>query len=1134
MIDSDLQDKYEDIRKNYKNLASSHQHDASNPHISAWVEASAGTGKTKVLSDRVMRLLLDGVNPMRILCLTYTKAAAVEMKTRISKRLSEWSVQSDEKLINNLRDLLGEDVKDAEKLNQYLKKARTLFAVLLDTPGGIKIQTIHSFCEEVLKRFPLEAGVSPYFEILDDREASEALKEIQNKILRESIISSSAEGAAVQYLAANLTEQKFANVMANITENRSKIDESLQQYGGLENLLSELRNRMDISDDNEEDIKSECMKNINKSNLKADIDALKFGSEDNINKAKILEDVLKNGCSVEYYDKYVSCFFNGKGEPYKKHWLASKGAMEKDAQVYKRREDETIRLQKIQENCKKVRLYNSTKAFLTVAKSIDRKYKEYKKNKSSLDYEDLIKKTSSLLSDSSQASWVLYKLDGGIDHILLDEAQDTSPQQWDIIRALSEEFFAGEGINDKLCTVFAVGDRKQSIFSFQGADPQKFDIMQKYFSERGGANFKKVDMEYSFRSTPAILDSVNTVFADETIAKGVVSEDSPVEHMAVRAGEFGRVEIWPLYVAAKNEKITDEEKLLPPVEMVKRTTGRTLMARQIVNKIKQMMAESKNSDNPLRFRDFMVLVRHRNAFVDDFIRACKENHVNISGADKMVLSEQIAVQDLISLGKFLLLPNDDLSLAEVLKSPLFNFSDADLENLCCERKEALLWSRLGDSCEEKCKKAYEDLQKLFGELNFIRPYELFNYVLVNLQGRKKFMQRLGIEAEDAIDEFMNLTITYEQAQTPSLQGFISWFENDKTAIKREGDDAENDAVRLMTVHHSKGLQARVVFLPDSVQLPKNSNEQKLLFNDNNLPFYPLCSNDYDDECRNINENNGNLALEEYRRLLYVALTRAEEQLIVCGYANNDKIKDEAWLKICERTLGKNFIKDNENKIVIETPSLVEVKKNEKYFIEPMNKAPEDWLELNPKSENPLAKPYSPSRADEDNDEEPDSSSPLDDETNYYRRGILIHKILQFLPADNTDKEQIIDEYMLKNATEYSISEQKRIKEEIVNLLAKEEYATLFGADSRAEVSVFGEVDGKIISARIDRLVVQKDKIIIVDFKTNRPAKKTLEETPEVYKKQLKTYEALLHQIYPHHQIESYILWTNEARLMRVS
>ena len=1123
---------YENLHNESKRNASAHQRDAANPHMSVWVEASAGTGKTKVLSDRVLRLLLNKVDPMKILCLTYTKAAAVEMKTRISKRLSEWSVQSDEKLKKNIENLLGNDAENQEKLPEYIRRARTLFAKLLDTPGGVKIQTIHSFCEEVLKRFPLEAGISPYFEILGEREAAETLKQIQNEILRESNFANTPEAISVQYLTANLSEHSFPKVMSHITENRAKMAEVLHRYEGLDNLLNKLQSKIGVNvKESEENLKSDCMNNINKSDLLANITALKNSGKRNNDKAQVLEEIYNNDCAPQYFDKYVKCFLKDDDEIYSDGYLAAGEALKKDAQVLERMTDEAYRLQQVQKKRRGLRLYNSSRAFLTIAQSINSKYDEYKRAKSYLDYEDLINKTCALLSNTVQSSWVLYKLDGGIDHILLDEAQDTSPQQWDIVKALSDEFFSGDGAREKRRTVFAVGDRKQSIFSFQGADPQKFDEMSKYFKDRAGVNFNKVDMEYSFRSAPAVLDGVNTVFADENIAKGVISEGSPVEHIPVRAGEYGRVEIWPLYVAEKSEKTDDSEELMPPMEMSKKVSVRTKMAKQIVERIKQMMEDSKNTINPLHFKDFMVLVRHRNSFMEDFIRTCKENHINISGADKMVLAEQIAVQDLISLGKFLLLPEDDLSLAEVLKSPLFNLTDDDLETLCCERKNATLWESL--SKNKKYEGVYESLFNLTRMLDFIRPYELFNYVLVNMDGRRKFMQRMGLEAEDAIDEFMNITLEYEQTQTPNLQGFISWFENDETAIKREGDEAENDAVRLMTVHHSKGLQARVVFLPDSVQLPKNSCEQKLLFGDDGLPYYPLCKKDYDEECVKINENNGIAVLEEYRRLLYVALTRAEERLIVCGYANSSKIKDDSWLKICENTIGKVVAKNKEDELILESPEERIVEPEKKYFITPLSTEPKEWLELKADSEAATAKPYTPSRLKKEKDEEPDSVSPLKEKADYYRRGKLIHKIVQFLPADSKNKEQVIDEYLQKSVTDFSAEQKQKIKSEILQMLAKEEYAEFFGSDSRAEVPVFGKVGSDMVSAQIDRLVVKKDKIIIIDFKTNKSVPESVDEIPDLYKRQLETYEELICAIYPNRKTESYILWTNELRLMRV-
>ena len=1126
-----LQKDYDDVEKKLKKLASARQREAANPLISAWVEASAGTGKTKVLSDRVLRLLLNDADPGRILCLTYTKAAAAEMRNRISERLSKWSVQSNEEVKKNIKDLLGEENASEKILSEYVEKAKTLFAKLLDTPGGMKIRTIHAFCTEVLKKFPLEAGISPYFEVMLDREVAEALKNIQDEILSDSRHSDSEESKALIYLTENLNENSFPDMMKAITKNHANIARSINKFGGFEGMLAELRKKIGIAEgETQEKLKKECMSKINKDELKLNINILKGRGDRNNIKAEKLEKVYNNGCAVELFENYVGCFIKEDGEIYSDSHLACGDALKEDPQILPRMKSEAERLREIFNKYKKLKIYDSTKAFLTIAQSINNKYAEYKRVRSCLDFDDLINKVCDLLSNPEEADWVLYKLDGGIDHILLDEAQDTSPQQWNIIKALSEEFFNQE--TDINRTVFVVGDRKQSIYSFQGADLKEFDKMAKYFKTHGGAKLKNVDMEYSFRSAPAILESVNTVFADKNVVEGV-SPDTPIKHVAIRAGEYGKVEIWPVLVNKNKGRNTPEDKRKPPVEMKRKPSIHTELSLRIVEIIKQMMTESEKTDRPLHYKDFMVLVRYRNNFVDEFIRACKKNHVNIAGADKMVLSAQIAVQDFISLGKFLLLPSDDLSLAEVLKSPLFNLTDADLENLCCERGKSSLWSSL--AATEQYKDAYDELKNLIGMLGFIRPFELFNYVLVNMDGRRKFLQRMGVEAEDAIDEFMNLTLAYERTQTPSLQGFITWFEKDETAISREGEDDELDAVRLMTVHHSKGLQARVVFLPDTAQIPSNNCSQKLLIDSEGLAYYPLGKDDYIDICKKVNDENGISQLEEYRRLLYVALTRAEDRLIICGYEGKNGTNRNSWMNICKDTMGNKYKADENNFITHETPEYKKTKVKKKYFVPPQIEDPADWISVPAESESPLAKPYTPSKLESEKEEkEPDSVSPLANEANYYRRGSLIHKILQFLPADSSDKAQIIDEYMKRNVVDFSDDEKKQIKEEILNLLTDKEYEPIFGADSRAEVPVFGEVDGKIISGQIDRLVIQKDKVIIVDFKTNRPASKTLAETPEVYKKQLKTYEALIRKIYSQQKVESYILWTNDARLMRVS
>ena len=1123
-----ITDNLENLRRQRGNDASLQQQEAADPLCSVWVEASAGTGKTKVLSDRVLRLLLNNVSASRILCLTYTKAAAVEMNNRIAERLSRWAIMPENKLEENLYRLLGRDIRDAETLQKYKKQARRLFAMLLDTPGGLKIQTIHSFCQEILQRFPLEAGITPYFSVLDEASSKQILQQIQTDMLKNAEQKKDeAIADALQYLTANLSEFSFPSVMKNITDNRVKIAAIFNRYGTAEKFSHALADNLQINPQiSINELKDRFMQDIDVNAAKLNIAAWAKGGKKDVERSDKLTQVLHNNCRATDFELYKSIFCTEKGAIAAN--LAAKDAIKADNMLPERLQKEACRLQEAEQKIVKTMLFHSTTNVMTIAAELNRKYDEYKRKNAKLDYTDLIVLTKQLLADSGVAAWVLYKLDGGIDHILIDEAQDTSPEQWDIIKSLSNEFFAGEGAAKQQKTIFAVGDRKQSIYSFQGADPEKLDTMARYFAQKGEKLFKKVDLKVSFRSAAAILDTVNNLFADEKVAQGVTAVGEKVNHLPFRAGEFGRVEIWPPLIADKSSKDKNKNYWRPPVEMITETSVSTLLAQKIARHIRKMIDDSANSYNPLHFRDFMVLVQRRAGFVEDFIRACKQCNVNISGADRLKLSEQIVVQDLISLGKFLLLPNDDLSLAEVLKSPIFGLDDNDLIKLCHNRGQAPLWTRLGDFDEYKA--IYQQLQDLFNMLDYIRPYELYNHVLTKMKGRFRFTERMGIEVEDALDEFINLTIKFEQENIPTLQGFIDWIGQADVEIKRETEQNDVDAVRLMTVHGSKGLQAPIVFLPDTIRVKNTKREQNLLLNDKMI-YYPLGSDYYDESCNQINAVNARKADEEYRRLLYVALTRAEDRLFICGYSNQENINPHSWYALCLDCLKKSGVKQ-ENIYVCESENLISKEQKENRFTTGIKHlTPPEWINQNVGNEELLAKPYTPSKIEDE--EELDSSSPLEESGNFYRRGSLIHKILQFLPAKIENPQQIISDYLQKYAADFSPMQKQQIIQEILNLIHCQELAEVFGENARAEVPIMGEVDGKIISAQIDRLVILPHEIIIVDFKTNRPAAQTLAETPQTYIKQLQMYADIMQKIYPQHLVKAYILWTNQARIMKI-
>ncbi len=1104
--------------KNRINIASHQQRLASDPSASVWVEASAGTGKTKVLSDRVLRLLLNGANPARLLCLTYTKAAAVEMSNRISSKLSNWAIISDEKLQIEIEKLLGINLTSDDKL---IKQARNLFAILLDTPGGIKIQTIHSFCQEILKRFPLEAKISPHFEIMDDRSSSDALEEIKKELLQGK--SSEKSSRALAFLTSTVSEFKFPLILQSITENRNLLEKTIKKYSSIEEFLDNICEKLNIKKDQTvEDTIHQFWSKIDSNELSIILEALKVGSDKSIEKSFLLSTAIKNSDFPKYIDIFLT-----KNQPRKN--LLVKKSKELYPYAEKAIENETNRLISTLQTITAINLFKTTSAVLILAEEILSRYNDYKKTKSKMDYNDLIILTKNLLETPKVAEWILFKLDGGIDNILIDEAQDTSPEQWAIIKSLTDEFFAGQGNHETTPTIFVVGDRKQSIYSFQGADPKEFEKMHDYFSSKA-PNFRNINMDVSFRSTSAILDAVNITFSQPQAQSGVVKNNQNITHISSRIGHSGKIEIWPLI---EPEEIDKSDKIwLPPVERVNAVSSSARLARQIAETIKAKVSNKeilKSQNRPLRYRDFLILVQRRNSFVEEVVRACKTVGVSIAGVDKIKLSDQIAIKDLIAAAKFALLPQDDLNLACLLKSPLFNLDDNDLFNLCFNRKNDSLWYRIKNSPFQTTFNTLEEMQKICLKH---RPFEFFSYILNVLKGREKFISRLGYDCEDAIDEFMNLCLDFEKDHIPSIQIFIDWISKGNVEIKRDLEQNDSDAVRLMTVHGSKGLQAPIVILPDTVHI-KNIKQEARWFEKDDILFYPLGKENYEQNCKDLNDIEKQKSLDEYHRLLYVALTRAEDCLYICGYKKKNNPNDESWYEICKKALSSISNTLPNKTMVYETPQQIIPKNiNNETPSSSFNPTVPTWLN---QTANNIAstKTLTPSHQDENNIA---YLSPLkqNNNENLYSRGRIIHKLLQFLPSNkSTDKKILIDRFLNHHGLSFSQTEKEKIKNEVINLISNKNLAPLFSQNSQAEVSLMGQIDDVIISGQIDRLVITKDKVMIIDYKTNRPAAQKIEDVPNTYIKQMQAYRKLVSKLYPTKKIETYILWTNTTTVMKI-
>jgi len=1124
------------------------QRQAAAPGVSAWVSASAGTGKTKVLTDRLLGLMLEGSDPARVLCLTFTRAAAAEMANRLNERLAGWMTLPHAGFAEELRELTGRDPDDA-----MMAQARQLFARVLDTPGGVKIATIHAFCQALLRRFPLEADVSPEFTVLDERGAAEALQEAA-----ESVIVA-ARGAkdggelarALAVVASHVAEERFGMLMAALASERGKLRRSVE--GGNAALRDKLCMVLCLPTEAtpENLVAAFCAEGAcDETALRAAAAALAAGSITDRKRGTTIAawcaDPQQRHRMIEAYSE---AYLTDEREIRKV--LITRGAASAAAcDAGGILSIEAARVAKFREAYASAVLVEATCALTRLGDALIQAYDERKRARGALDYEDLVVKALDLLRRPNVAPWVLFKLDGGLDHILLDEAQDTNPEQWEIVAALAAEFFAGVSARDRARTIFAVGDAKQSIYSFQRADPHAFLRMRRHFQGRITAaeqEWRVVPLEISFRSTEPVLQAIDAIFWHDAARDGVALDGGPIRHVACRAGQAGLVELWPSVEPRPDEDI---DLLALPVTRHDTAEPHTRLAEGIAATIRSWldrreMLEARS--RPIRPGDVMVLVRRRNEFVGDLLRALKQRGVPVAGADRLILTEQLVVQDLVALGRFLLFPDDDLTLAAVLKGPLFAADEETLFDLAYGRGKEHLWDRLRRRAGPNAtlRQVAERLSALLARADFVPPYELYAEILGAEGGRHVLLERLGPEAEDAIEEFLALTLAYEREHVPSLQGFLRWLAAGDTEVKREFGARPRDEVRLLTVHGAKGLEAPIVFLPDTMQLPKPA-ETLLWTEEEELPLWrpraELTVPFYSTEREALRRRE----LQEYRRLLYVGLSRAQDRLYICGWQTREAPKPGCWHRLCHAGLvgiATPFAFDTTALIGHHGWSGQGLRLAAAQTAPPVVERPAEiprpglplphWVTEPPPAEPNPPKPLFPSRPSA---AAPPAFSPLaTDGRDRFKRGLLVHRLLQSLPElPPEERENTARRFLALPTHGLSIDEQDEIRSETLAVLGHPDFAALFGPGSQAEVPLVGLVEGHALSGQIDRLVVEKDRVLIVDFKTLRPPPATEEEVPPLYLRQLALYRAALGEIYPGREIRCAVLWTEGPRLMPIS
>ncbi|WP_455481999.1 double-strand break repair helicase AddA [Bartonella sp. B35(2025)] len=1131
---------------------------ATHPKTNVWVSANAGSGKTHVLSERVIRLLLNGTPPARILCLTYTNAAAAVMQSRIFRTLSNWNELDDAQLQTILSRL---ENKPANV--QKLTYARQLFAHALETPGGLKIQTIHAFCESLLHQFMLEANISKNFELLDDINRKKLLLEARRQLLTHSDAQ-----LALKQLLKVISESTFNQLLYEATEKQHKLSDFLSSMIS-ENGEKQLRMLFNLAPDETGQLLLEKIQqtallpphifkhlqtygNKNAQDMIAKVSQLTVTSDE--------QDII-NIISQIY-------FTTREHTPRKLSRLSSKKSDKIWPFIQKELEDKQNQLSILLDKYQCTRIVKLNMVAFRICAIYLKIYEDLKKVNGFLDFNDLIERTLHLLQRQGASQWVQYKLDRGLDHILLDEAQDTNPEQWQIIQLLAQEFFTGHSQRTDTRTLFAVGDEKQSIYSFQGAVPENFSangqIIQKK-AKQAKQKFEKVQLNYSFRSTADVLKSVDLVFAAPENYKGLSAENTKTVHEAIRINSPGDVILWDTISRETNEFPDDWHLTVDHLD-----TPEIRLAEQIAETIAKWLHQGEMlaaKGRLLRASDIIILVRKRHdQFISALSRKLKLRNIPVAGTDRLQLTNHISVRDLMALAHFVLQPKDDLSLACILKSPLFALTENELYQLAAQRTGSL-WQSLCIQAlsHTSFKDAFEKLNKYRSLVDKIPVFEFYSHILNNDKGRQKILARLGSEANDVLDAFMNYTLTIQKTGLPGLQAFLEILSTSQPEIKREFDQ-NHEEVRIMTVHAAKGLEAAVVFLvdpgsaiwdsqkhaPHLLKVPYNtqlSDQQAFIW----CPSKEFNTKLSEKALLNLKER----AEEEYKRLLYVGMTRAEDRLFICGYSGK-QTSPHTWLSLVKKALKpyavpiKGPAKDIAAWRYCITPSSFssinqEVSCTNSQIFPSL---PNFFYHKVP-AEPVLPKPLKPSVASLSI--EPDTTffsnlkqikiSPVLGKTNTNRAlaieyGHLVHQLLQYLSNYPPKKRQnYARHYLNTKASHWHENQREDAINHVWQILDNSYLKPLFSDLSRAEVSLMGivKIHGKeqVVSGQIDRLYIAKNSIIFADFKTGiMPEDETA--IAQHYLLQMALYRKLLQSIHPDKDVQALLIYSKGAKIFKLT
>lgn len=1116
---------------------------ASRPDSHVWLSASAGTGKTAVLSSRVLRLLLQGVAPERILCLTFTKAGAAEMAERVHSRLARW-VQSKGPEVAKDLIALGEDPGP-----DSVADARKLFARVLDaTGGGLRIQTIHSFCQGLLAAFPMEAGLVPGFKPLDDRGQAElgrkaliAMIETAERDRDEPVL------AAIEMLALRLGEmgtQAYLRRCVPATRVLDVLPDALEPF---------LFAFLGLPEDVDAAILEACGDTAFPSGPLRRVAAANraWGAASGVDCAERIASWLGGAqeARAASLDDLLSALLTKDGEV-KNRNRDKLLAAEPDYVALASECGEAIRA--LLDLRRQVAFARLAAQGLAAGRAYARAYAQAKRQAGAVDFDDLIGRASALLTQDGMADWIRYKLDQRVDHILVDEAQDTNDPQWEIVDAVVREYFevALDAPERRLLrTLFVVGDTKQAIFGFQGTSPEAFVNALRHFrglAERAEQPFAELPLRLSFRSMPAVLDVVDALL--DEVGHDALGLDAPSARHESARQHPGRILLLPPTSLVPAETEEGEESGETPEESPTEGEEDWLAdhqrrhAEKIAQLVKSWLDEKLWLDTKgrvMRPGDVLILLRSRGALSRLIVARLYEAGVPVAGVDRLRLQAPLAVRDLLAALRFAVQPEDDLNLANLLVSPLIGWSQDDLMARAIRPGGRSLWSHLRETLTPEDQ---APLRALLASADFSTPYRYLEAILSGpLDGRRALVARLGEEARDAIDELVNAALAFEMDDHPSLQRFIDWFDRGDADIKRELGEG-GDMVRVMTVHGAKGLEAPIVILADAAFDPgakPRADAVDLPVQAASVPLIRPGKGEAAEKIADAMKQADALEQQEHWRLLYVGLTRAEEQLVVTG-ALGSRAKGEppeqSWYRAVDRAMVRLGATPEpiegwgEGKLWLGPPDLTPAAVE---HVEATDAVPEEplpvWLRAPAPTEARPPRPLAPSAAIEDEEPNPPPDAAMRAAA---ERGRLLHALFERLPdVAPAERTEAADRWLTQSAGVADPEARRVLIDHVEAVLADPAHAALFGPDALAEVPIAAVVDGQVIAGTVDRLLVTDELIHVVDFKTGRRAPRPIDELPLSHVRQMAAYAAALGEIFPGRALKVSLLYTARPLLV---